>query len=362
MLGSEELDAVAAVLGSGRLVQGQRVAEFEELLAATCRRTFAVAVASGTAALSLALQAAGVGSGDEVLCPDLSWPSPAHAIIRCGASPVLVDVDRHEWNALPAAFAEARTDRTRAAVVIDQFGVPARVTEIQAALGELPLIVDAACSLGSSLHGEPCGSMGLIACLSFHPRKLLTTGEGGACLTDQPELAHRLTVLRNHGQSAPGRFREPAGNFRLTEMAAAMGSIQLGRLDAIVARRRALSARYRAALGGLEFQRAPAGAEWNVQTMGALLPRSASRRASVLEQLRARNVEAGMLSYAMHSLPQLAQASQLARQRGRSFPNAQHIAEYGIALPLYPTLQAGEQQLVIDAVAAVLGGGAGKAP
>lgn len=350
-IGPPEQEGVAAVLESGMLVMGERVAAFEARLAERCGRRHAIACGSGTAALELALEALDV-SGGEVLCPDLSWPSPAHAICRRGATPRLVDVDPASWNASPEALAAARRADTRAAIVIDQFGNPADHPGVERALPDLPVVVDAACSLGAEVGGRPSPSFGAIACLSFHPRKLLTTGEGGACLTDDDALAARLRQLRNHGISGPGAFAEPAGNQRLTELAAAMGLAQLDRLDAIVARRRAIAARYREALGGFGLQAPVAGAESNWQTFGVVLPDALDRDA-VVEALRADGVEAGRLSYALHRVGSLA-----GRSAGGPFPHAERIETQGLAIPLHPLLTDAD----VDHVLAAFGRATGGAP
>ena len=223
-IGEDEQRAVAAVLQSGQIAQGALVRRFEHAVAALTGREHGVAVSSGTAALQLALQALGIGEGSEVLCPALTWPSPAHAIALARADVRFVEVDPNEWNSTGEALAAARTTRSRAAIVIDQFGNPARDSEIRALLGDLPLIEDAACALGSRFAHEPCGSLGEIACLSFHPRKIITTGEGGICLTDDLAVANRLRALRDHGR-LDGTFLEAAGNFRMTEVAAALETV-----------------------------------------------------------------------------------------------------------------------------------------
>ena len=354
-LGEEELAAVREVLASGMLVQGARVAAFEEALAARTDRAHAVAVSSGTSALHLALAALEIGPGDEVLVPDLTWPSPAHAVRLVGATPILVDVDPAEWNVRGRALAAARTERTRAAIVVDQFGVPARSDEIDDALRGVPIIEDAACALGSRFAGgSPCGSMGIIACLSFHPRKVLTTGEGGACLTDDPALATRLQTLRNHGQTAPGRFSEAAGNHRLTEIQGAIGLVQLERLDGLVVARRAHADAYRAALPELAFQTLPSGASSNVQTLGALLPEtwSTSARDDFLTTVRARGVEVGLLSYALHRLTSVGPTSE-----DDAFPHASAIVDRGFALPLDPALTPEDRAFVIETVRAAIAAG-----
>ncbi len=345
-IGEEEVAAATEALESGMLVQGARVAAFEQALAERSQRAHAVACGSGTAALEMALSAIGVSGGD-VLCPDLSWPSPAHAIVRAGARPVLVDIDPSSWNAGAEAFARARTDATVAAVVIDQFGTPADHPAIAAALPELPILVDAACSLGATVGDRPSASFGVIACSSFHPRKLITTGEGGVCLTDDDALAVALRTLRNHGQRGPGEFTRAAGNQRMTEMAAAIGSAQMARLDAIVERRRALAERYLAALpAGFGVQRAPEGSTSNWQTFGVTLPETCTRedRDALIAHLRAHGVEAGRLSYALHRIGSLRE-----RHGGGPFPVAERVEDLGLALPLHPLMEESDPERVLAA-------------
>jgi perosamine synthetase len=242
----------------------------------------------------------------------------------------------------------------RAAIVIDQFGLPARVRELQELLPDVPILVDAACSLGSHTGKEPCGGLGVISCLSFHPRKVVTTGEGGMCLTDDTELAECLRELRNHGQSAPGTFGRASGNYRLSDMAAAMGVVQLSRLSGMVEARAELAARYTSAFEGLvELQRPAAGGRPNYQTFGILLPEGRDRD-QALQALRALDIEAGKLSYALHTLPQFVSEAHEARELGQSFPQSIALADRGIALPLWPGLSATDQSKVIDAVRAVI--------
>jgi perosamine synthetase len=345
-IGEDEQRAVAAVLESGQLVQGALVERFEQALAALIGRRHAVAVSSGTAALQLALKSLQVGPGDEVLCPALSWPSPAHAVRVAGAKVRFVDVDPDEWNSTAEALREARNGNTRAAIVIDQFGNPSRAEQIREALGALPVIEDAACALGSRFASGPCGTLGKVSCLSFHPRKILTTGEGGMCLTDEDDVAEKLRMLRNHGQLG-GEFVVAAGNSRMTEIAAALGLAQLQRLDEIVSRRRELAALYREALGGeMDSQSTPNGSESNYQTFGVVLSQGQDRNA-VCKKLRERGVQAGLLSFAIHKLGSFA-------GNEASLPMAEHIAARGIALPLYPQMRNAEVDEVVRALRGVL--------
>jgi perosamine synthetase len=345
-IGEDEQRAVAAVLETGQLVQGAMVERFELALAALVGRRHAVAVSSGTAALQLALKVMQIGPGDEVLCPALSWPSPAHAIRLNGARVQFVDVDPAEWNSGAEALRAARTGNTKAAIVIDQFGNPARATEIRDALGALPIIEDAACALGSRFDGGPCGSLGQISCLSFHPRKILTTGEGGMCLTDDDDVADKLRMLRNHGQLR-NEFVVAAGNHRMTDIAAALGLAQLQRLDYIVARRRELAARYREALDGIvDVQATPPGSESNYQTFGVLLPQGQVRSA-VVEKMRERGVESALLSFAIHKQGSFAGSA-------ASMPITEHIAARGLALPLFPQMRNTEADEVSRVLSGVL--------
>lgn len=353
LLGPEEAAATSAVLATGRLVQGEQVSRFERMVADVTGRKHAIAVSSGTTALRLALEAIGVSAGDSVLVPDLTWPSPAHAVLELGAYPVLVDVDEHEWNTGPSELTRVHRHGLSAAIAIDQFGCPARVQALREALPGVPLIVDAACSLGSHTGEEACGAAGDIACMSFHPRKLLTTGEGGMCLTDDSELAQHLLELRNHGQRGPGVFARASGNHRLSELAAAIGVAQLGRLSEILEARAALARRYAEALPTLPHQQTPAGARANHQTYGVVLPESHDRDRVVLA-MRERGVECSRLSYALHELPQLGQAAALARDRGETFAVSTRLARQGMALPLWPGLTPDDQQKVLDALQAVL--------
>lgn len=343
------------VLASGRLVQGPFVARFEHALATRTDRRHAIAVSSGTAALELALRVLGVGPGDEVLVPDLTWPSPAHAAALLGATPVLVDVDPATWNATPEAFRAGRTPRTRCAVVVHQFGAPADVPGVVAALPGVAVVEDAACAIGSTLRGRPAGNLGgAVACLSFHPRKVVTTGEGGACLTDDEGLARRLRTLRNHGQEDPGVFAEAGPNARLGEVGAALGLDQLERLDEILAARRAAGERYRAGLPpGLRAQALLDGAATNVQTFGVVLQGAggAARRDRLIAGMRDRGIEAGRLSYALHRLPSL---RGVATVPPGGCPVSGGLVDGGLALPVFPGLSEEDQTEVLRALAAVL--------
>lgn len=338
-LDARENKAIAAVLESGMLVSGAMVERFEHMVRARCGRAHAIAVGSGTAALILAMRALDLGTS-EVLVPALTWPSPAHAITVLGGRARLADVDAASWNGSAVSFNAARTSETRGIVAIDQFGVPAGHDEI-AKLG-LPVIEDAACAIGST-RGKAAGSFGAISTLSFHPRKVITTGEGGMCLTDDAEIAKRLRAMRNHGQSTPGTFILASSNERLTEMQAAMGIVQVEKLSEILTRRRAIAMHYRSALAnsGLIFQTHD-NAETNEQTMGALVPSTwtSSQRDQLLAFTGEQGVECGKLSYDLSTLESLPGPHV-------AVPNTKSIVARGFAMPLHTLMSDADVERVI---------------
>jgi len=264
-IGREEEAAVAAVLRSRWLTQGKRVAEFEERFGAWVGARHAVAVSSGTTALHLALVALGIGPGDEVICPSLSFIATANAIRHAGAEPVFVDIDARTYNIDPARIEKAVTRRTRAIMPVHQIGLAADLDPIVAIARRrrLKVVEDAACSAGAQYRGAMIGRPhGDVACFSFHPRKVLTTAEGGLITTADAKLAGRLRRLRQHAMSASDTARHSAKtvvfetfdevgyNYRMSDVHAAIGLVQLGRMPAMLKRRRALAARYTAGLAG----------------------------------------------------------------------------------------------------------------
>jgi perosamine synthetase len=195
----------------------------------------------------------------------------------------------------------------------------------------------------------PCGALGVVSCFSFHPRKLITTGEGGMCLTDDDELASRIRSLRNHGQDVAGSFMRASGNFRMTDIAAAIGVVQMSRLAGMVEARRRLAERYRKAISQLSLQESPEGFRSNYQTFGVLLPEgtSADKRDAAVAALRERGVGSAVLSYALHRLASLSDAARSAETAGRSLSVSSSVADRGIALPLFPDLTETDQDRVI---------------
>ncbi|MCP4678245.1 MAG: DegT/DnrJ/EryC1/StrS family aminotransferase [Deltaproteobacteria bacterium] len=343
-----DLDAAVDAIESSWLVNGPRARELESELQKITGRSHAIATSSGTTALLAAMRALGVGHGSTVIVPAFTFPAPAAVAAFLGAEVRVCDVDPATFCVSPATIEPHLDSDVSLVVAIDQFGMPAPVPDLEELLEPrgVPVLVDAACSIGSTLNNTPCGSLGTVAIFSFHPRKIVTTGEGGAVLTDYDQIASRARRSVNHGLEG-GEFMSMGLNLRMSEIGAAIGKTQLGRLSDIITARRALARRYQTL--PIQFQKAPTGAETNQQTVAALLPKplTSSDRTDLLETLGREGIEAGIASYCLGSVPAIA------RKLGTDAadtPVARELHERGIALPLHPKLDEKE----VDEVAAVM--------
>ena len=269
-VGEDEWLAVREPLVSGWLTQGAKVAEFEAAFAARHGVKHAIATTSCTTALHLALVALDIRPGDEVIVPAFTWVATANVVRYCGATPVFSDVDPVTFNIDPEKIAAAITPRTKAIVPVHLFGLCADMDTIAEVAGEIPLVEDAACAAGAAYRGRPAGSLGRIGCFSFHPRKIITTGEGGMVTTNDDQLAERINMLRNHGASLSEEQRHHGAkpyllpdfnmlgfNYRMTDLQGAVGIVQLTKLDEFVAERRRLAAEYTRQLANIAWLHAP---------------------------------------------------------------------------------------------------------
>jgi dTDP-4-amino-4,6-dideoxygalactose transaminase len=335
-VGEEELAEIRAVLESGQLTMGPKVAEFEGLLAAVAGTREAVAVSSGTAALHIAVLALGIGPGDEVLVPAYTFPATGNVVALAGARPVLVDVDPVTMNIDPADAARRLTPRTKAILAVHLFGRPARLEELP---GGVPVLEDAAGALGARRGDRPCGSLGALACFSFHPRKIVTTGEGGALTTDDAALAETCRSLRHHGWSAED-MPAPGYNYRLSDVLAALGIPQLRRLEELHAAYDRVARGYAERLADLPVT-LPATDPGDRHGWQAYVIQLDDRD-RVMAELRAEGVQCQIGTYALHRLGAY-------RDQGE-FPGADAAFERALALPLHAGLTDGE----LDRVAAAL--------
>ena len=365
----DDLFAVRETLASGRLVQGERVQQFEKEVADQFGLTHCLAVANCTCALHLALLALDVKPGDVCVVAAYSWISTANAVELCGARPVFVDIDPRTFNMdvsqLELALRKLMSDpdsasRVKAVIPVDTFGQMADMQSISelSARWNIPIVEDAACALGATQHGRQATSLSSIGCFSFHPRKAITTGEGGMLVTGDDALARRLRALRNHGQE-PGPdghadFVMPGHNYRLTEFQAAMGVTQMKKMRRIVEARKKAAAIYDELLEGTLLTRpyVMEGASHVYQSYVTLLPAAAaSERSRLIKDARARGVEAQIGTIHM---PLTTFYKKKYGYRLGDFPVTDDVSARALTLPLYETISVQDQRSVVDVVLSLL--------
>lgn len=362
LLGIEEEQAAAAAIRSGWVTQGPKVAEFERAVADFCEAEHAVATSNCTTALHLAMVVAGVGPGDEVICPSMSFIATCNAIRYVGATPVFADVDAATYNLDPDATAAAITPRTKAVLVVHQIGMPVDLDRFRelTTRHNLHLIEDAACAIGSRYRGRPIGAGGDLACYSFHPRKVITTGEGGMITTNNADYANRLRLLRQHGMSVSDTARHKSKqvvieqyevlgyNYRMTDIQAAMGIEQMKRLPGIIARRQELAEWYTDHLAGhpwLTPPHVPAYAEPNFQSYAVQLAENAPlSRDELMQELLDRGIATRRGIMLSHTEPATADLNPPA------LPASERASHRSVLLPLYPQMTDEEHSEVTRAL------------
>lgn len=343
-LGEAERQAVLGPLKSGWLMQGPRVRQFEEEVALYTGREHAVAVSSGTAAVHTALLAAGVGPGQSVALRSFTFIACANAVALCGATPVFIDVDPRTFNLDPDDL-RRRGKGVDALLTVHQFGRASEFAEVAAELGVDCVVEDAACALGTRLpSGRHVGSKSAAATLSFHPRKIVTTGEGGMVLTDDDEVAATVRALRNHGGEGGGH-RRLGLNYRLTDMQAAIGTAQLDRLEGALQAERYVEGL--SACSWLTLPSSPPAGRHAWQSYVGLVDDESRDRDEVLVELERRGVSARPGATACHVVGWCAQASKM---QPEDLPGALLAHRRSLALPIFPGLTPDNQQTVIAAI------------
>jgi dTDP-4-amino-4,6-dideoxygalactose transaminase len=369
LLGDDEADAAREAVLSGWVSQGPQVVAFERDFAALVGAPYACAVSNCTTALHLALTALEIGPGDEVITASHSFIATANCVRYCGATPVFVDIDPDTYNIDPIRVAEAITSRTRAIIVVHQMGMPCDLAALVAIADRhcIALIEDAACAAGSQIRmngggwdriGKPRGR---IACFSFHPRKVITTGEGGMLTTSDPELDQKFRLLRQHGMSVPDTVRHGSPqvifedylavgfNYRMTDIQAAVGRKQLTKLADIVDRRRAHAARYGELLGNIEGLRLPFEPEWarsNWQSYCVRLPDRLDQKA-VMQNLLDQGIATRRGIMCSHR-----EAAYVETEQRHDLRQSELAQDHSVLLPLYAQMTEPQIELVASALRA----------
>jgi dTDP-4-amino-4,6-dideoxygalactose transaminase len=378
-LGREEVSAAERAILSGWVTQGPEVAALEREFAAFVGAPYACAVSSGTTALHLALLAVGVHPGDEVITVSHSFIATANSIRYCGARPVFVDIDLATFNMDPHKIEPAIGERTRAILCVHQMGMPCDLKAILeiAHRHEIPVVEDAACAIGSEIlwqgHWEKIGKPhGDVACFSFHPRKLLTTGDGGMLTTTNAEIDRKFRLWRHQGMSVPDTVRHSSAtvvfesypelgfNYRLTDIQAAIGREQLKRIPEAISQRRRIAARYRQLLADIPGLVLPLEPEWartNWQSYCVRLPENLNQR-QVMQRMLDEGVATRRGIMCTHREPAYAdpatwRCAQLGCEPSRSCPNlaeSERAQDHGVILPLFSQMTEEQQRQVASAL------------
>ena len=363
--GEEEWQAVREPLMSGWLTQGPKVAAFEAAFAARHEAKHALATTSCTTALHLILAAMGIGPGDEVIVPAFTWVATANVVMYCGATPVFADVDRRTFNLDPASVRSKVTARTRAIIAVHLFGLCADIDAIAAAAPDIPIIEDAACAAGARYKGRSAGTLGKAAAFSFHPRKSITTGEGGMVTTADAELADTANRLRNHGASISEEQRHHGArpyllpdfnllgfNYRMTDLQGAVGLAQLAKLDGFIEERSRRAAYYDSELASIGWLRTPIvpqgyGHGWQSYVCYVDEQRAPMPRNRIMEALQERGISTRPGTHAVHMLGLYREKYGLSPD---DYPGARDCDRQTMAIPLHNRMTAEDYSYVVAAL------------
>ncbi len=364
-LGEEEWMAVKDPIMSGWVTQGPKVKEFETLFAERHEVSHALAVTSATTALHLALLSVGVGPGDEVIVPAFTWVATANAVLYCGATPVFVDIDPLTFNIDPKDLPRRITEKTKAIIPVHLFGLCADMDAIKKLAPGIFLIEDGACAAGAAYMGTPAGALGDLGCFSFHPRKSVTTGEGGMITTQDEELARTIDMLRNHGASVSEEqrhhgprpyilpdFNVMGFNYRMTDLQGAVGVVQIKKLDKFIDERHEWAKYYTRELAGIDWLRTPIVPEgykhgWQSYVTFVDEEKAPCSRNEIMERLQQEGISTRPGTHAVHMLGFYAQNYNLQPQ---DFPGAYAANEFSMAIPLHNRMVAEDFEYVVKAL------------
>jgi len=368
VMGEEEWNALREPLSTGWLTQGPKVREFERLFAHRHQVKHAIAVTSCTTALHLSLLALGIKPEDEVIVPAFTWVSTANAVLYCGATPVFADISPDTFNIEPAEIRKKLTSRTKAIIAVHLFGLCADVDAIKAAAPGIPVVEDGACAAGASYKGKPCGGLGAIACFSFHPRKSITTGEGGMITTDNDDLAKKADVLRNHGASVSEEQRHRGAkpyllpefdvvgyNYRMTDLQGALGIVQLGKLDIFINERNRWADFYRNHLKDITWlitPKTPDGHGHGWQAFVTMVDEASGpmKRNELMEYLLHKGIHTRPGTHAVHML------GYYSRKYGiqpSDFPHAREANDKSMALPLHNKMSQEDYEYIVETLKSI---------
>ena len=363
-VGREEWEALREPLETGWLTQGPKVREFEAAFASRHSVEHAVATTSCTTALHVALLSLGIGPGDEVIVPAFTFVATANAVVYCGARPIFADVEGDTYNISVDSVADRLSDRTRAVLAVHLFGLCADMASLGRVIPPgVELVEDAACAAGATFCGRSAGSIGHVACFSFHPRKSITTGEGGMITTNDTAIAAAARRLRDHGMSSSSADRHRASqqqllppvdelgyNYRMTDLQASIGIVQLSKLDHFVAERARLAERYRQGLGDLEWLRLPADlpdSQHAWQSFVTVLDGAPLSRDTLMTHLTERGIATRP---GTHAVTELGYYQRSYGVNGRDYPVASRLHRNTMAFPLHNRMTDDDVDEVVDEV------------